>query len=160
MTRRQWKLRSVHSDARRKSHSFCKAQIRQNRVWVSMGLVVVIWCYPCSPCSYFSKTYCDLWYRWVYYNGIHNAEWKPNMQDMQEGVYPKKKKKSVDGKFAGVKYRPETYWWTQNLDREDYGVDSVLGNSFFLARWDLILTGRDLHGCHLGQWADPGSGLY
>ena len=30
---------------------------------------------------------------------------KPNMQDMQEGAYPKKKKKSVAGQFAAVKYR-------------------------------------------------------
>jgi len=30
-------------------------------------------------------------------------------QDMQEGAYPKKKKKSVPGQFAAVKYRSETY---------------------------------------------------
>ena len=53
---------------------------------------------------------------------MDNAEWKPNMQDMQEGAYPKKKK-SVAGQFAAVKYRSETYWWTQKLNREDYGVD-------------------------------------
>ena len=45
------------------------------------------------------------------------------MQDMQEGAYPKKKKKSVAGQFAAVKYRSETYCWTQKLNREDYGVD-------------------------------------
>jgi hypothetical protein len=34
-----------------------------------MGLVVVIWCYPCPPCSYFSRTYCDLWYHgWALIN--------------------------------------------------------------------------------------------
>jgi hypothetical protein len=38
----------------------------------SMGLVVVNWCYPCSPCSYFSRTYCDLWHRWVY---LSTMEW-------------------------------------------------------------------------------------
>ena len=34
----------------------------------------------------------------------------------------KKKKKSVAGQFA-VKYKSETYCWTQKLNREDYGVD-------------------------------------
>jgi hypothetical protein len=42
---------------------------------------------------------------------------------MQAGAYPKKKKKSVAGQFAAVKYRSETYCWTQKLNREDYGVD-------------------------------------
>ena len=32
------------------------------------------------------------------------------------------KKKSVAGQFA-VKYKSETYCWTQKLSREDYGVD-------------------------------------
>ncbi len=41
---------------------------------------------------------------------------------MQDGVYPKKKKRSVAGQFA-VKYRSETYSWTQKLSREDTGVD-------------------------------------
>ena len=45
------------------------------------------------------------------------------MQDMQEGAYPKNKKESVAGQFAAVKYRSETYCWTQKLNREDYGVD-------------------------------------
>jgi hypothetical protein len=72
-----------------------------------MGLVVVTWCCPCSPCSYFSRRYCHLWYRWVYYNGMDNPEWKSNMQDVQEVACPKKKKKSVDCKFAAVKYRSE-----------------------------------------------------
>ncbi len=72
----------------------------------------MIWCYPCSPCSYFSRTYCDLWYRWVYSNDMDTDEWKSNMQDMQEGAYPKKKKKSVPNHFVTVKYRSETYWWT------------------------------------------------
>ena len=40
---------------------------------------------------------------------MDNAEWKPNMQDMQESAYPKKKKKSVAGQFAAVKYKSETY---------------------------------------------------
>jgi hypothetical protein len=42
---------------------------------------------------------------------------------MQEGTYPKKKKQSVAGSFAAVKYRSETYCWTQKLNREDYEVD-------------------------------------
>jgi hypothetical protein len=41
---------------------------------------------------------------------------------MQEDAYPKKKK-SVVGQFAAVKYRSETYCWTQKLNREDYVVD-------------------------------------
>ena len=44
------------------------------------------------------------------------------MQDMQEGAYPKKKK-SVPGLFVAVKFRSETYCWTQKQDRQDYGVD-------------------------------------
>ena len=36
---------------------------------------------------------------------MDNAEWKPNMQDMQEGAHPKKKKKSVGGQFADPGYR-------------------------------------------------------
>ena len=35
---------------------------------------------------------------------------------------PKAKKKSVADQFAAVKYRSETYGWTQKLSREDYGV--------------------------------------
>jgi hypothetical protein len=42
---------------------------------------------------------------------------------MQEGAHPKKKKKSVGGQFAAVKYSPATYCWTQKLNREDYGVE-------------------------------------
>jgi hypothetical protein len=40
-----------------------------------------------------------------------------------QGAYSrvKKKKKSVAGQFAAVKYRSETYCWTQKLNREDYG---------------------------------------
>jgi hypothetical protein len=50
------------------------------------------------------------------------------MQDMQEGVYPKKIKKSVAGQFAAVKYSmtislSETHCWTQKQNREDHGVD-------------------------------------
>jgi len=33
---------------------------------------------------------------------MDNAEWKPNMHDMQEDACPKKKKKSVAGLFAAV----------------------------------------------------------
>jgi hypothetical protein len=40
---------------------------------------------------------------------MDNAEWKSNMQDMQEGAYPKKKKKSVADHFAAFKHRSETY---------------------------------------------------
>ncbi len=34
-----------------------------------------------------------------------------------------KQGKSVAGQFAAVKYRSETYCWTQKLNRQDYGVD-------------------------------------
>jgi hypothetical protein len=38
------------------------------------------------------------------------------------GCYPKKKKKkSVNGQLAAVKYKSETYCWTKKLNREDYG---------------------------------------
>ena len=67
-----------------------------------------------------------------------NAEWKSDMQDMQETVRVlilKKKKKSVDGHFASVKYMSETYW-TEKLNREYYGVDK-----YWVVDWDLKLTG-------------------
>ncbi len=40
------------------------------------------------------------------------------MQDMprQEGAYPQKKK-IVAGRFGAVKYKPETYCWTQSKIR-------------------------------------------
>ncbi len=38
-------------------------------------------------------------------------------------VLIQKKKKSVAGQFAAVKYKSETYCWTKKLNREDYGVD-------------------------------------
>jgi hypothetical protein len=41
---------------------------------------------------------------------------------VQEGAYPEKKKKSVAGQFATVKYRSGTYCWIQKLNREYYGV--------------------------------------
>ena len=59
---------------------------------------------------------------------------KPNIQDiqdMQEGAYPEEKKKSVSGQFAAVKFRSETYLWTQKLNSEDYGLDKYW--FFFLA---------------------------
>ncbi len=33
------------------------------------------------------------------------------------------KKKSVAGQFA-VKYKSETYYWSQKLNKKDYGVDT------------------------------------
>ena len=54
---------------------------------------------------------------------IKIEETMPNMQDMQEGAYPKKKKKSVAGQFAAVKYKSERYRRTKKLNREGYGVD-------------------------------------
>ncbi len=36
----------------------------------------------------------------------------------------KKKTETVAGQFAAVKYKSETYCWTQKLSREDYGVDN------------------------------------
>jgi hypothetical protein len=43
----------------------------------------------------------------------------------------KRVSKSVAGKFVTVKYRPEMYYWTQNLNREDYGVDKYWVIFFF-----------------------------
>jgi hypothetical protein len=51
----------------------------------------------------------------------------------RRGTYPKKKKKSVAGQFAAVKYRSETYGWTQKLNREDYGVHKYWVIFYFLA---------------------------
>ena len=55
------------------------------------------------------------------------------LSSMQEhvGAYPKKKKKSVAGQFAAVKYKSVTYCWTQKLNREDYKVDKYWGFFFF-----------------------------
>ena len=56
----------------------------------------------------------------------------PNrIQEMKEGAYPKKKKKSFADQFAAVKYRSETYYLTQKLNREDYEVDKCF---FFFNR--------------------------
>ena len=49
---------------------------------------------------------------------------------MQEGAHPKKKK-SVAGQFAAVKYRSETYCWTKKLNREHYGLDKYWVIFFF-----------------------------
>ncbi len=51
---------------------------------------------------------------------MDKAESKPDLQDMQEGAYPKKKKSVADQ--IAVKYRSETYCRTQRLNREDYEV--------------------------------------
>ena len=82
-------------------------------------------CVYYRPCSYFSRTYCDLSssYRCEYYNEMDNAEWKSNMQ---EGSSPKNKKKCVAGQFDAVKYRSETYYWSQKQNREDYRGRQVL----------------------------------
>jgi hypothetical protein len=42
-----------------------------------------------------------------------------------------KKKKSVAGHFAAVKYTSVRYCWTQKLNREDYGVDKYRVLFFF-----------------------------
>ena len=84
----------------RVTYSTNSDQTVENRVWVSMNLVVVIWFDPCSLCFYFLRTYFDLWYRWIFYNGMDHAEWN-----------------------VVVKYRSETYYWTQKVNGENYGVD-------------------------------------
>ena len=48
---------------------------------------------------------------------------------------------SVAGQFAAVKYKSETYCWTQKQDRQDYGVDKYW--VIFLSGWDLKLAGWD-----------------
>ena len=65
---------------------------------------------------------------------MDNAERKSNMQDMQEGSYPKKKKTSVAGQFAAVKYRSETYCWTKKSKQ------GRLRAKTSLAGWDLKLA--------------------
>ncbi len=58
-------------------------------------------------------------------------EWKCRMSASESricricrrGPYPQEKKKSVAGQLTAVKYRSETYCWTQKLNREGYGVD-------------------------------------
>ena len=65
---------------------------------------------------------------------------------MQEGVYPKKKKKkSVASQFAAVKYQdPE-------LNREDYGVYKYWGTSCCCKR---VNNENNKHGCvHLNNLA-------
>ena len=49
-------------------------------------------------------------------------------------AYPEENKKSIPGQFAAVKYRSETYCWTQKLNREDYGVDKYWGTFIFSSR--------------------------
>ena len=53
------------------------------------------------------------------------------------GAYPPPKKKSVAGQFAAVKYRSETYCWTEKLNREDYGLDKYW---VLLDRWKRVNT--------------------
>ena len=45
----------------------------------------------------------------------------------RKSLIPKKKK----GRFSAVKYRSETYYLTQKLNREDYGVDKYWVTFFF-----------------------------
>ena len=45
----------------------------------------------------------------------------------------KKKTKSVAGQFAAVKYRSETYCWTQKTKQGRLRGRQVLGTFFFLA---------------------------
>jgi hypothetical protein len=58
---------------------------------------------------------------------------KAEYAEYATGCLPPYKKKSVAGQFAAVKYRSETYCWTQKLNREDYGVDKYWVLLFFLA---------------------------
>ncbi len=67
---------------------------------------------------------------------MDDAEWKSSIQDIQEGSCPQKKK-SVPYQFDTVKYRSETYSWTQKLNKW------VLGNFVFVTDWDLKLAGWD-----------------
>ena len=52
---------------------------------------------------------------------------------MQEGAHPETKEKSVAGQFATVKYKSETYCWTQKRNRKDYGADKY---------WVLLAVGK------------------
>ena len=53
-----------------------------------------------------------------------------------------KKKKSVAGQFAVVKYRSETFYWTQKLNREDYEVDKFWVLLLFFARMRFEMSRR------------------
>ena len=55
------------------------------------------------------------------------------MQDMQEGAYPKKKKKIVADQFASSSIWSETYYWSPIINREDYGADKY---------WVFVFLGR------------------
>ncbi len=59
---------------------------------------------------------------------IKNLHLVVEADDMQQGDYPKKKK-SVADQFVTVKYKSETYWWTQKLNGKDYGTDKYWGTS-------------------------------
>ena len=49
------------------------------------------------------------------------------------------KNKSVAGQFA-VKYKSETYYWTQKLNRQDYGVDKYWILLAFELFWNRVNT--------------------
>jgi hypothetical protein len=49
-----------------------------------------------------------------------------------------KKKKSIAGQFA-IKYKLETYCWTQKLNKEDYGFDKYRATSCCCKRVDNVV---------------------
>jgi hypothetical protein len=49
-------------------------------------------------------------------------------------ILKKERRKSVAGQFAAVKYRSETYCWTQKPNREGYGVDKY---------WEILAVGKE-----------------
>ncbi len=58
VARRQRKLSSVRAEARRKSHSFCKARIRLSKTESEAhGPRCRDLMLPCPPCSYFSRIF-------------------------------------------------------------------------------------------------------
>ena len=44
---------------------------------------------------------------------------------MQEGAYPKTKRRLLLTSLQQFKYKSETYCWTKKINREDYGVEST-----------------------------------
>jgi hypothetical protein len=72
---------------------------------------------------------------------MDNAESKPDMKDMQEGAYPKKKKESVADQFSTVKYRSETYCWTLKLLSDSIWKERRLDLDF--ENQELVVWGKN-----------------
>ncbi len=124
VTRRQWKLRSVlRADVRMKSNSVRLRSGYRKQSLTLDGSPCRDLMLPLFPLFLFLEDV--LWSlisltRWVYYNGMDNTEWKPNMQDMQELILFKVKiinydcfKKKEKCCWPVYRCRSETYCWSR-----------------------------------------------